>query len=45
MAWTSIPTVVFIYAKYNNYDILIVSAHYDMEKLFLFTLSIIIMIF
>ena len=26
------PTVVFIYTKYNNYDILIVSAHYGMDK-------------
>ena len=32
MAWTSTPTAVFIYAKYNNYDILIVSAHYGMDK-------------
>ena len=32
MAWTSMPAAVFIYAKYNNYDILIVSAHYGMDK-------------
>ena len=45
MAWTSTPTVVLIYIKYNSYDILIVSAHYGMDKLCLFTLSIIVMIF
>ena len=26
------PTVVCIYAKDNNYDILIISAHYGMDK-------------
>ena len=31
MAWTSTPTVC-IYAKYNNYDILIVSVHYGRDK-------------
>ena len=36
---------MFVYAKYNSYDILIVSAHYGMDKLCLFTLSIIVMIF
>ena len=42
MAWTSIPTVVFICAKYNIYDILIVSVHYGMDKLCLFTLTIVV---
>ena len=26
------PSVVFIYAKYDNYGILIVSAHYGIDK-------------
>ena len=32
MAWPSTPTVVFIYTKYNSYDVLIASAHYGMDK-------------
>ena len=36
---------MFVYAKYNSSDVLIVSAHYGMDKLCLFTLSIIVMIF
>ena len=36
---------MFVYVKYNSYDILIVSAHCGMDKLCLFTLSIIVMIF
>ena len=36
---------MFVYVKYNSYIILIVSAHYGMDKLCLFMLSIIVLMF